>query len=242
VWAGKSVTKNNIASLIYAAHLRLETAVVSGKTKFTAWKAGFKKCGIFPFNPAAITDEDYAPADAISARIAALRAATTLISQSKPAGPVDAYAETRMVLGPREPDEALITRLEKRSTSHKIKKAVIMSHQEYLAEQLRAEELKEDEEKATKERAQERKAASAQKKVVDAAAAAAVAEFDAATKHPVVEFMPEINPGVMGGTMRLGARATMLRGRADGSACLAQDLYGRELKSEWAGVAAVPAC
>jgi hypothetical protein len=66
-WAGKSVTKNNIASLIYAAHLRLETAEVSGKTKFMAWKAGFKKCGIFPFNPAAITDEDYAPADAISA-------------------------------------------------------------------------------------------------------------------------------------------------------------------------------
>lgn len=104
------MTKNNIVSLIYAAHLRLETVVISGNTKSTALKAGFKKCGIFPLNPAAITDEAYVPADTISARIAALRAAKTLITQSKPAGPVDAYAEAGKVLGPRESDEALIKR------------------------------------------------------------------------------------------------------------------------------------
>jgi hypothetical protein len=153
VWAGKSVTKSNIASLIYAAHLRLEKVVESGTTNFTAWKAGFKKCGIMPFNPAEIPDVDYAPADTVSARIAALRAAKTLISHSNPAGSIDAYAEVAKVLGPRESDEALMKRLETRSTSHKVKKAVIMSHPEYLAEQLRAEELKEDQEKAIKERA-----------------------------------------------------------------------------------------
>jgi CTP synthase len=35
-------------------------------------------------------------------------------------------------------------------------------------------------------------------------------EFAAATANPVVVFMPEINPLVMGGTMRLGARTTRL--------------------------------
>jgi CTP synthase len=34
------------------------------------------------------------------------------------------------------------------------------------------------------------------------------AEFDDATPHPVIVFMPEINAKVMGGTMRLGARTT----------------------------------
>ena len=33
-------------------------------------------------------------------------------------------------------------------------------------------------------------------------------EFDEATEHPVIVFMPEINHNVMGGTMRLGARPT----------------------------------
>jgi hypothetical protein len=50
-------------------------------------------------------------------------------------------------------------------------------------------------------------------------------EFDAKSPHPVVIFMPEINPSQMGGTMRLGARATMLRGRVDGAQCLAKQVY-----------------
>lgn len=41
----------------------------------------------------------------------------------------------------------------------------------------------------------------------------------------VVVFMPEINPSQMGGTMRLGARPTMLRGRPDGATCLAKQVY-----------------
>jgi CTP synthase len=36
------------------------------------------------------------------------------------------------------------------------------------------------------------------------------AEFDEATPNPVVVFMPEINPLQMGGTMRLGARTTLI--------------------------------
>lgn len=36
------------------------------------------------------------------------------------------------------------------------------------------------------------------------------AEFDEATPNPVVLFMPEVNPNVMGGTMRLGARTTLI--------------------------------
>ncbi len=51
------------------------------------------------------------------------------------------------------------------------------------------------------------------------------AEFDAKSPYPVVVFMPEINASQMGGTMRLGARATILRGRADGQASLAKQVY-----------------
>lgn len=36
------------------------------------------------------------------------------------------------------------------------------------------------------------------------------AEFEPESPHPVVVFMPEINPQVMGGTMRLGARTTLI--------------------------------
>ena len=53
------------------------------------------------------------------------------------------------------------------------------------------------------------------------------AEFNAETPHPVIVFMPEINTSQMGGTMRLGSRATYLRPRADGKPTLAQELYGR---------------
>lgn len=40
-------------------------------------------------------------------------------------------------------------------------------------------------------------------------------EFDSVTSHPVVVFMPEVNPLVMGGTMRLGARNTLIATRID---------------------------
>jgi hypothetical protein len=42
--------------------------------------------------------------------------------------------------------------------------------------------------------------------------------------------MPEIDPKTMGGTMRLGARPTLLRDRPDGSRTLAQDIYGVDVK------------
>ena len=52
-------------------------------------------------------------------------------------------------------------------------------------------------------------------------------EFDEATTHPMVLFMPEINQKVMGGTMRLGARATIISPTlADGSPTLAREVYG----------------
>lgn len=47
-------------------------------------------------------------------------------------------------------------------------------------------------------------------------------EFDEATPHPVVVFLPEASATVMGGTMRLGSRATIIR---DTSA-MACKLYG----------------
>ena len=36
-------------------------------------------------------------------------------------------------------------------------------------------------------------------------------EFDPGVENPVIIFMPEINPGQMGGTMRLGLRPTVLQ-------------------------------
>jgi CTP synthase (UTP-ammonia lyase) len=45
-------------------------------------------------------------------------------------------------------------------------------------------------------------------------------------KTPVVVFMPEINPEVMGGTMRLGQRATCLRHKVHGEESIASRLYG----------------
>ncbi|CAE8642965.1 unnamed protein product [Polarella glacialis] len=47
-------------------------------------------------------------------------------------------------------------------------------------------------------------------------------EFDEATPHPVVEFLPEASSTVMGGTMRLGSRATIIRNPQS----LACKLYG----------------
>lgn len=57
----------------------------------------------------------------------------------------------------------------------------------------------------------------------------------------VIVFMPEINPSQMGGTMRLGARPTILKPTAtttasasgattSGGVSLAHDLYGRDVK------------
>lgn len=52
-------------------------------------------------------------------------------------------------------------------------------------------------------------------------------EFDDASKHPVVIFMPEIDKETMGGNMRLGARKTIFTHRhKDGSMSMAQKLYG----------------
>lgn len=47
-------------------------------------------------------------------------------------------------------------------------------------------------------------------------------EFDESTEHPVVVFLPESSTTVMGGTMRLGSRATIVRDRDS----LGQKLYG----------------
>lgn len=47
-----------------------------------------------------------------------------------------------------------------------------------------------------------------------------------------VMFMPEISTSHMGGTMRLGSRPTLLRGRPDGVISLAHDVYGRDVKRE----------
>ena len=56
------------------------------------------------------------------------------------------------------------------------------------------------------------------------------AEFDEHGECPVIVFMPEINPDVMGGTMRLGARDTVLDADpfadADKGPGLARALYG----------------
>ena len=52
-------------------------------------------------------------------------------------------------------------------------------------------------------------------------------EFDEAAPHPVVLFMPEIDQKVMGGTMRLGARATTISPTLkNGSSSLAREVYG----------------
>ncbi|CAM9824173.1 unnamed protein product [Chrysoparadoxa australica] len=51
------------------------------------------------------------------------------------------------------------------------------------------------------------------------------AEFDEGTEHPVVIFMPEVNKEVMGGTMRLGARPTIIRPLASGAVSTTQKLY-----------------
>ena len=75
------------------------------------------------------------------------------------------------------------------------------------------------------------------------------AEFNAHAPHKLVIFMPEINAAQMGGTMRLGARPTVLK-RKFGAAppagadappaaprvrTLASELYGRDVKGERIG-------
>lgn len=58
------------------------------------------------------------------------------------------------------------------------------------------------------------------------------AEFESTSPHQVVIFMPEINPTMMGGTMRLGSRPTVLHPHADGRPTLAADIYGRNVECE----------
>jgi CTP synthase len=41
-------------------------------------------------------------------------------------------------------------------------------------------------------------------------------------------FMPDVNPNQMGGTMRLGARKTVIRDKPDGTKSLARMLYGEK--------------
>lgn len=53
-------------------------------------------------------------------------------------------------------------------------------------------------------------------------------EFDPSTPHPCVVFMPEVSKTHMGGTMRLGLRATLL----SNAECLTAKLYGGNLKVE----------
>ena len=43
-------------------------------------------------------------------------------------------------------------------------------------------------------------------------------EFDESCEHPVIIFMPEVNKNMMGGTMRLGARATVIQSCYAGAA------------------------
>eukprot|EP00500_Bicosoecida_sp_ms1_P005278 CAMPEP_0203821368 /NCGR_PEP_ID=MMETSP0115-20131106/42942_1 /ASSEMBLY_ACC=CAM_ASM_000227 /TAXON_ID=33651 /ORGANISM="Bicosoecid sp, Strain ms1" /LENGTH=558 /DNA_ID=CAMNT_0050730389 /DNA_START=39 /DNA_END=1712 /DNA_ORIENTATION=- len=50
-------------------------------------------------------------------------------------------------------------------------------------------------------------------------------EFEKDAPHKVVIFMPEINPVTLGGTMRLGARATQLHEREDGKTSLVSLVY-----------------
>jgi CTP synthase len=52
-------------------------------------------------------------------------------------------------------------------------------------------------------------------------------EFDESCTHPTIMFMPEINQRVMGGTMRLGARDTLVTlTLPSGAKSLAAELYG----------------
>lgn len=58
------------------------------------------------------------------------------------------------------------------------------------------------------------------------------AEFNEKTTNPVVVFMPEINPNILGGTMRLGSRATILsQSLSNGSQTLASKVYGFDHKN-----------
>ena len=53
------------------------------------------------------------------------------------------------------------------------------------------------------------------------------AEFNDKTTNPAIIFMPEINPNILGGTMRLGSRSTILsRKLPSGTQSLACKIYG----------------
>ena len=51
-------------------------------------------------------------------------------------------------------------------------------------------------------------------------------EFDKDTKKPVVVIMSEIDPRYMGGTMRLGAKETVVTTAVNGEETLASKVYG----------------
>ncbi|CAN0374542.1 unnamed protein product, partial [Discosporangium mesarthrocarpum] len=51
-------------------------------------------------------------------------------------------------------------------------------------------------------------------------------EFNQGTAHPVVIFMPEVDKKVMGATMRLGRRKTVLKPFRDGKVSVSSSMYG----------------
>lgn len=54
-------------------------------------------------------------------------------------------------------------------------------------------------------------------------------EFNEDTQHPVIIFMPEVNKNMMGGTMRLGARATVIKETSKESTnTIASLIYGTD--------------
>jgi hypothetical protein len=172
LWAGRSITKDNVASLIYAAHLRLQSGTVDGEPLYKVWISGFRKCGIWPLDRHALTDADYACADAIASRIATFKVAKMLISQP-PATVEETVAAGAAAMPPRESTEEMCKRIEARNAKTNIKVACMLSAPEYLAEEFAKSTAKTAEDNAKKERATARKSTAANKVAAKAAGAVA---------------------------------------------------------------------
>jgi hypothetical protein len=199
MWPRVPVTKYNIASLIYksltttSASEQDDAGVTAPGIYFSKnWTSGFKKCGIYPFNPHIITDADFAPSEKWHKQMADHSAAASLLALAAPAAvpalPAPALPALTGDMAQKMVDSALPARnlvdfnakLEAYVKKQHKRTAVILTQQELLERELAEVEAKEAE-AVTK--VQQKAKKKADKAVRDAAAAKTKQEKEAARKQ-----------------------------------------------------------
>lgn len=177
---GEVITKENIARIIYAATLALKPEhdpASAGGLRYRQWTSGFKACGIYPLNPDIIPDAWFEPADAFFAQVDMKTASNALLNLAEGKAPTPEEIDDKLAEAlPAVDMVKMQERLEAYVKRTHARRAVIMTSDQMLVDELKAAEAKEAEEKAKEERKVVRQDAKQQREVATAAKKAAAVE------------------------------------------------------------------